>query len=455
MEHGHDSKLYWRANQVLAGGFQTLSKNPNRYPQGIAPKLLSRGSGAFVWDSDENQYIDLVAGLGPILLGHCNPSVNNAVIDQVGRGASFSLGNAIEIEVAELLVNLIPSIETVRFGKNGADVTNAAVRLARHETGRKHVIFCGYHGGHDSYIATTPNNSGTLPELAQFNHQIQWGNQIQLFNLLQEINWKDGNTSEPGLAAIMVEVPPPVYGDSASEESYRSFLWFLRETAHNNGALFILDEVVTGFRKHPGGAQEFYGVLPDLSCFSKAMGNGFSVAALGGNRDIMKHFENGEVFMSTTFGGETIGLAAASVVISAISYTSAWDNLYCMGMELLQRLGNLIKNNNIPALLTGDHSRMLIKFQDVEGIATADELKTLWQQEMIKRGVLAGGPILPMVCYTNEIVNEIMSAAEATMEIIKHAIGVGRVIDALQCPVISDVFAKRYQTSDQKAKMVW
>lgn len=450
-----DLELWEKADKLLVGEFQTLSKGPSRYPFGIAPKFLDRAKGAYVYSLDGRKFIDLPCSLGPVILGYSDPAVNAAVIEQITRGPRFTLGSRVEIEVAELITSLIPSIESVRYGLNGTDATNAAVRLARYETGKPHHIFIGYHGTQDSYISTTENDGGTLPELKKYNHQLRWGDVQQLLDTINKINNPEHGIVG-GLAGIMAEVPPPVYGDNESFSNYSNFLSLLVNTANNNGGIFTLDEVVTYPRVHPSGAQKIYGITPDLTCLSKGIGNGFAVSVIGGRRDLISHFNRGKVFMSHTFAGGTIGLTAASIVLSAFGYTNVWEHLKLMGGRLIDSIFDLIKHYHIPAILIGDYSRMLIKFSDVDGIATSDELKTLFQQCMCLNGVLAGGPIFPLCCYTNEIVFDILYAVEDTFNTISKALGSGNLNEYLKCPVISDVFTKRYDTSNQdKVNIVW
>lgn len=443
MTHKNGDALWKRAEGVLAGGFQTLSKNPNRYALGVAPKFLRSAYGCHVWDEDGHRYIDLVAALGPIILGHRDLHVEAAVRAQLERGISFSLGTRLEVEVAEMLCEIIPGAEMVRFAKNGADVTNAAIKLSRYVTGNPHVIYCGYHGGHDSYLSTTQHSGGILRDIRPYNHQIFWGDHVSLRSAIRMATRPDDGV-RGGLAAIIAEVPPPVYGNN--EDLFRQFLLALREAAHDFGAIFILDEVVTGFRKSIGGAQQYYGVTPDLSCFSKAMGNGHAVAAIVGKKDLMKVFDNGKVFLSTTFGGETIGLAAAKATIQILQNTGSIENIHLYGKMLGDGLFELVQNYQyIPAILLGDSCRMILKFTDLPGVAKSDELKTLWMQLMISRGVLAGGPIFPMACYTKQNVSDILLAADESLSIMERAIINREVHRVLQCQVASDVFGARYQ----------
>lgn len=440
---GVNSDALWsRAERVLAGGPATLSKLPSRYPQGVSPKFLKAGLDAYVTDVDDHSYLDIVAALGPVLLGHRHGAVEKAVKAQIDEGLiSATLSTALEVEVAEMLTEIIPGAEMVRFASNGADVTNAAIKLARCITGASHVIFTGYHGGHDSYLATTDKSGGTLPVLKNYNHQFAWPNVAEVAkcaNILQRIG--------ENIAAIMVEVPPEPL--STSKEQTTEVLSEYLTIARDCGALFILDEVVTGFRYAIGGAQEYYGITADLACFSKAMANGFPCAAITGPREIMRRFEGGEVFMSTTFGANPIGLAACKATILALQKDGVHANLVHCGTMLQHKLASLIESMRIPATLRGNFARMVIDWHDAPGRATKDELRTLWLQETITRGILFGVPIFPMACWTDDIVHTIWFQSSLAMESIAGVVrGDVSMQDVLHCPVITDVF-QRYNPGD-------
>ncbi|MCL6648799.1 MAG: aminotransferase class III-fold pyridoxal phosphate-dependent enzyme, partial [Chloroflexi bacterium] len=241
---------------------QTFSKAPTQFVQGVAPVYLERGAGSHVWDVDGNEYIDYPMALGPVILGHNEPAVTAAAIAQLERGIAFSLPHPLELELAELLVEVIPCAEMVRFGKNGSDATSGAIRAARALTGRDLIACCGYHGWQDWFIGTTSRSRGVPAAVRALTRVFRYNDLASLEQVFAE---------HPGqVAAVILEpvgVVPPQPG----------FLEGVRELAHRHGALLIFDEVVTGFRLALGGAQQLFGVTPDLACFGKALGNGFPV----------------------------------------------------------------------------------------------------------------------------------------------------------------------------------
>ena len=438
------SKAWWkRAEKVLAGGAATLSKNPDRFAQGVTPLVLTHGKRGAVWDVDGNKYLDTIGALGPVILGYDDPQVYAAVISQARQGVSFSLPHVLEIEVAEILVDAIPSCEMIRFGKNGADATQAAVRLARHVTGKQHIICSGYHGGHDWYMASTDKANGILPQVKEYTHQCRWQDGAQ-FDELCDLTDRD-------LAAIIVEIPPPVWGTDHVQD-YFDWLVSLQRHAHDTGAVFILDEVVTGFRYGIGGAQAFYGIVPDLTCLGKAMANGYPLAALGGRRDLMQHFANGEVFFSTTYGGEAVSLAAARATLLKLHAPSVLRDLHYAGELLGMRLAKLLEDTGMPATLTGTPGRLVLTWHDTAQ-AKANIYKTLWLAGTIAQGVLHGGPLFPMACWRDADVDLIMRGARMTCETIAAYMATDTLEAALgEIPPIQDVFGQRYVQKEQYVK---
>lgn len=444
MNHEKSNALWARAERVLAGGPATLSKHPSRYPWGIAPKFLKGGCGAEVWDVDGHTYIDMVAALGPIILGHNNEYIYNAVMRQIGSGEygliSSTLPTSLEVEVAEMLCDMIPGAEQVRFASNGADVTNAAIKIARYVTGKSDVIFTGYHGGHDSYLSTTDKDGGVVGSTSLWNHQIPWGE----FSFSEPIQERPISLLSD-LAAIVVEVPPVAQNVSIADVA--NILGRYKQIAHDAGALFIMDEVVTGFRYHLSGAQHDYGVTADLACFSKGMANGYPCAAITGPREYMKAFEGGKVFLSTTFGANAVGLAACKMTLEMLYGTPALENLHAHGETIREHFVNMMAEYKIPATLRGNAARMVIDWH-FDQCADRDELQTLWLQETIKRGVLFGVPIFPMTCYDDSITQKVLQAANESFSVIAEVTdGKKRINDALECPVIRTVF-DRYKDQE-------
>ncbi len=416
--------LTHRAARVLAGRPATYSKSPQRYPAGLAPEALVRGAGAYVWSPDGRRWLDTVAALGPILLGYGHPAVDDAILEQLAHGTSFSLMHPIEVEVAELLCDLVPGAECCRFARNGKDVTEAAVRLARFVTGRRHVVFCGYAGGFSDYLITTDHPGGILAHLCQFNHQVAW-NDIAALRDLVEVYRND-------VAAILFEVPPEP-PERTPEDTATTLRWYV-DTAHQARALAVCDEIVTGLRYGLGGAQALYGVQADLA-----------LAALTGPRDLLQHCASGDVFVSTTFGGETTALAAARAVLVTLRDTDALATLRMHGTRLLEGLRGLFHEYALPAAVWGNYARIAVRWADAEdGHGTAAALRTLWLAEMARRGILLNtGVILPMTCYTTIETQALLTAAEAVCALMRQALDGCGVAAALPCAVLGDVLRVR------------
>ena len=283
--------------------------------RGVAPKYLARGRGSRVWDVDGNEYLDFSMAVGPLSLGYCYPAVDEAIRTQLRDGITFSLMHPLEVEVAELVREVVPGAESVRYSKTGADVTSAAVRLARAFTGRDKVLCCGYHGWHDWFIATTDRSAGIPAAARDLSFTIPY------------------NDLEAALAAIDDETACVILEPVTFEAPKPGYLEGLRDACGRAGALLVFDEMWTGFRLALGGAQEHFGVKADLACFSKAVANGMPLSILTGRRDVMALLEK-DVFFFTTFGGEALSLAAARATIEEIRAKDVPAHLARLGRRL-------------------------------------------------------------------------------------------------------------------------
>lgn len=446
--------LSQRAAAVLAGGPATLSKHSARFPQGLAPAFLAYGQGARVWDTEGHRYIDTIAALGPVLLGHNHHPVTEAVWHQAERLASSSLSTTLEVQVAEQLVAMMPGVEMARFALNGKDVNEAAVKLARHVMGKHHIIYCGYAGGFPDYLITTDKHGGLLPHSILYNHQIPWRDWAALNTVLQEgarVGSAHAHADHPlseNLAALILEVPPEPFGTPPDETA--AVLRRYADAAHAAGALFILDDVVTGLRYGLAGAQGYYGVHADLITMSKAMANGYPCAALLGPRALMQAFDGGQVFLSTTFGANPIGLAACKATLAALHEPEPLARLKRFGGMVGQALNDYAAVSHVPASVRGMYARYVLDWDDVPNVGTAAEWRTLWLQELCKRGVLASVPWFPMTCYSEELTQELTQAIADTCGALEAVVDGKRAMqDALECPVIEDVFGQRYAVVEQ------
>jgi glutamate-1-semialdehyde aminotransferase len=406
--------LWERARAVIPTGTQTLSKAPSQFVDGVSPKFLRRGKGSHVWDVDGNEYIDYPMALGPILLGYDHPAVTAAVIAQVREGTTFTLMHPLEVELAERLIELIPCAERVRFAKNGADATGGAIRAARAITGREHVIATGYHGYHDWYIASTERDAGVPKANRELIHTVSYNDLPAL----------EASLRKCAVAAVIMEIP----GESPSEGYLRAAL----EVTHRHGALFVLDEIVTGFRYALGGAQELFNFVPDLACVGKGMANGYPLAAVVGREEPMRAFE--EIFFSMTYAGETVSLAAAMATLDVLCEEPALEHIWERGAELREGIRGLAEGVSFGVELAGNPPRSAIAFRG-EDEQPSTSLRGLFLQECHRRGVLFGGPIFTTYSHSVQDVArtlDVVEAAFARMEVAHRSGDVGSHLEG--CP---------------------
>jgi glutamate-1-semialdehyde 2,1-aminomutase len=425
--YSNSLKTLKRSKRVIPLGSQTFSKSYVQYPQGHSPLFIQRGKGGRVWDIDGNEYVDLVCGLLPVILGYCDSDVDAAIKKQLGKGITFSLPSLLETELAERLVEIIPSAEMVRFGKNGTDATSAAIRLARAYTGRDHIIALGYHGWQDWYIGATTRHKGVPNAVSNLTHKLPFNDLDAIYNLFAEY--------PEDIAAIILE-------PMSSIEPEDGYLESLREFTKKNNILLIFDEVITGFRYALGGAQELFKVTPDLSCFGKALGNGMPISAVVGKKEIMMEMQ--EVFFSGTFGGETLSLAAAIAVVDKIKKDQVIESLWKKGSYLSEEVTNRIKENKLSGIikLSGKSPWKVLNFQDY-GDTEGAFFKTFYMVEMLKHGVLTIGT--HNICYAlnDEDMEHILKAYDKTLMSLSNAISDGNIKEKLPCPIIRPVFNVR------------
>ena len=412
-----------RAKKLIPCVTQTLSKGPTQYVQGVAPIYLERGNGCHVWDVDGNEYIDYVMALGPVIRGYAYPRINEAITKQLRKGISLSLMHPLEVEVAEVLTQIIPCAEMVRFSKNGADVTAAAVRLSRAYTRREKIAKCGYHGWLDWSVCNTTRNKGVPEQTKNLTLPFKY-NQIET---LEKIFSENKNE----IAAVIME---PI----GIEEPTDNFLKRVKDLVHENEALLVFDEIVTGFRISLGGAQEFFGVIPDLACFGKAMANGMPISALVGKKEVMKDLE--DIFFSLTFGGETLSLAASLETIKEIREKNVIKHIWDQGNKLKDGYNKLAREFGISSYTKceGWGPRTVIKFVDEKG-KESQEMKSLFQQELLKRGILWIYNLLSY-SHSNEDIEKTLEAYVDALTILKKAIDDGNVEKYLEGEKVQQVF---------------
>jgi aminotransferase MxcL len=309
--------LLTEARKLIPGVTQSLMKRPEMFCMGSFPVYLAGGTGALVRDVDGNEYIDFICGLGANTLGHNHPAVLQALRQKLENGLLHSLPTEVEVEAARDLVALIPGAEMARFFKTGADATSAAVRLARHVTGKERVITVGYNGWHDHFMFDTPGVPAVLREYTLRMPLAEEAHEAPLLSLVAERGKE--------IAAVLLSLP---YNRCVSRE----FLQALRAACDTHGVLLVLDEVVTGFRLAVGGAQEFYGVRADLVCLSKGIAAGMPLSAVAGPREVMRRME--ELQVSTTFGGELLSLEVCRATLAVYRDTDHIARTHALGARL-------------------------------------------------------------------------------------------------------------------------
>jgi glutamate-1-semialdehyde 2,1-aminomutase len=373
--------LLERAHALIPGGAHVYAKGDDQFPL-HAPGFIERGQGCHVWDLDGNEFIEYGMGLRAVSLGHGYKSVAEAAYRQALLGTNFTRSSPIEIECAEMLAALIPSAEMVKFAKNGSDVTTAAVRLARAFTGRDMVAICGdqpFFSVDDWFIGSTPLSAGVPKVTQDLTVKFQYNDLASLESLFRR--------HPERIAGVILEAETTV-------APAPGFLEGLQELIRRNGAVFILDEMITGFRWHLGGAQTYYGLRPDLSTFGKAIANGFSLSALVGRRDLMErgglsHHKDRVFLLSTTHGAETSSLAAALETMRIYRKEGVIEQLYAQGERLRRGIERAITSHHLEGYFAvlGKEPNLVYATRD-EDKKPSQAFRTLFLQETIKRGLL-------------------------------------------------------------------
>lgn len=360
MRNEKSRSLRYRAEAVIAHGALTNSKRPQSFVEGVYPTHLARGIGAEVWDVDGNKYVDFICGMGAHLFGYRNQEIDDAVARQIRQGTIFSLGTELEVEVAEALTSKFCQIEQLRFLKTASEACSAAVRIARAFTGKHYVISSGYHGWHDEFTGLTPPATGVPP-----SHFMQPFPEAGFVPVASGPRNLVANT-----AALIVE---PVIVD-ASEERLR-YLRELVSACRRENILIVFDETITGLRFPSLSVAKHIGVSPDLTVMGKAIGGGYPLALVGGRRAVMSC----DYFVSSTFAGDCIALAAAKAALKLINEPGTVDDLHRTANRFCEQF-----NSIAPELVR-------IEGYGTRGAFIGDDMnKALFMQECVKAGILFG-----------------------------------------------------------------
>lgn len=406
MHFDTSNALRQRFQQRIPGGAHTYAKGDDQFPEGMAPYLV-RGKGCRVWDVDGNEFIEYGSGLRAVTLGHAFEPVVDAVRTQLEFGTNFVRPARIELECADQFLAMIPGAEMVKFCKDGSDATSGALKLARAWTGRDLVAVCANHPffSVDDWFIGSSGMPGGIPEsIRALTVKFYYNDLASLDALFDQY---------PGeIAAIVLE---------AEKETPPSpeFLAGLRERCDRHGTVFVLDEMITGFRWHNGGAQAYYGIQPDLSTFGKALANGFSVSALAGRRELMQlggaeHDRERVFLLSTTHGAETHGLAAAMATMRYYQSHPVIDTIWQRGQRLADGLRAAAASAGVADYvpILGKPCCLVFGSRDQDG-QPSQPFRTLLMQEIIQRGILATSLVVNYSHTEADIDTTVAAFAEA------------------------------------------
>jgi glutamate-1-semialdehyde-2,1-aminomutase len=398
----NEQELWENAVRLMPRGTQTMSKCPDQFVDGIYPKFVKSGKGAYLYGLDGKKYLDYMCALGPIILGYNHKRTNEAIKNQLKDGIVFSWPTLLEQELAQLINEVVPCAEQVRFGKNGTDVNLASVRIARSYTGKEKILKPkgGYHGWGD-WHAISMRDYGVPKCLKELIDEFEFNNLDSLETLLR----KDD------VAAVILE-------PQALTSPTPGFLQGVRDLCDKYKVVLIFDEVVSGFRWSLGGAQEYFGVTPDLCCLGKAIANGMPLAAIAGKKEFMKELDH--VFYSMTFGGECLSLVAAIETIKELK-TKDYNHIWELGNMLDKGIKKAAKKYKLDINFAGSAPRHNLSFNS-EKYEDAQGMKDLFFQEMVKQGILFPNVVYISFAHTKKDIQKTIKAANKAFKFVKENI---------------------------------
>jgi len=425
------NELRRKAAKLIPGGAHTYSKGDDQFPQ-LSPHSIVKGKGARIWDVDGNEIVDWGMGLTSVLLGHAYEPITEVIKKELDNGVNFIRPSFIEAEVAELITDQIQSAEMVKFAKNGSNATTSAVKLARAYTGKDIILRCfdqPFFSIDDWFIGDTDISCGVTEDTKRKTKNFKF-NDIENLKAVIELN------KSSGIACVIIE-------PAATEEPKDGYLQAVKDLCSKEGIVLIFDEVVSGFRFHPKGAQYLYGVTPDLSTFGKAMANGYSISALVGKKEIMslgglEHEKERIFLLSTTYGGETHHLRAAQKSIEILNQNDyeVTKHIWHVGKTIKDAYNALVHKyelQNYTAMM-GIDCRPYFYFKD-------NILRTLFAQEMIKYGVLVQG-IIPSYSHRESEISQTIEAFTNSLKTLADAIHNNNVEKILVGNAVKPVFRK-------------
>ncbi len=390
---------FQEALRVIPWGTQTNAKRPYPFFEETMPKFLERGKGCRVWDMEGKEYIDFRLALGPVTLGYCYPEVDDAVRAQIDKGVVFSMASPREAELARAIREMVPNAELSRFMKTGADANMCNVRLARAYTKRDMILISGYHGYHD-WFATEGSPDNGVPEiLKDYVKVIPWGNGEEAERLIRLYGER---------LACVISIAYDFNEDTSGD-----YIRLLRRLTRENGILLILDEVLTGFRLAPGGAQQYFGVDADLASYAKALANGYPLSAYVGRKEYMETLYRFR--MTTTYAGDALSIAAALATLRVMQQEKVQDHLWTMGKRLMAGFNQIVRELGIEGYAAGLPVGSYLKFVHSDP-KYPDRLEYLWHRELYREGIFANNRWLISYSHKERDIDEALDKAKRALQ---------------------------------------
>jgi len=417
MKFTNSLSLQKRFHEIIPGGSHTYAKGDDQYPENM-PVYIDRGKGCHIWDLDDNRFIEYGMGLRSVTLGHAFKPVNQAAARQMKKGNNYVRPAKIELECAEEFLSIIGGAEMVKFSKDGSDATSGAVKLARAYTGRELIAICADHpffSVDDWFIGTTPVAGGIPDNIKQLTVKFHFNDIASVTEMFEKYPGK--------IACVMLEA-------EKNDPPRDNFLHELMRISHENGAVFILDEMITGFRWHLGGAQKKYNIVPDMSTFGKALGNGFAISALAGKKEFMNlgglyHDKERVFLMSTTHGAENHALAAAIATMQFYKKNPVIEHLSEQGRKLKEGVNKVSEELKLKDYVSiiGPDCCSVYTTRD-EKNQPSQPFRTLFLQETMKRGLIMPSSIVSY-SHSDKDINYTIEMIAETLVIYKKALDEG------------------------------
>ena len=431
-------QLYQRAAALIPGRTQLISRRSSQFAHGNSPIYAARAQGARFIDVDENEYIDWVNAVGAIILGHADPVVDSAVKQQIDRGSIYTLNSALEIELAELLAEAIPSAEMARYTKGGGEANAVAARIARGVTGRDRILFSGYHGWHDwyqsaNYLVDPASGEfpfagiepiGVPPTLAGTALPFTWGDLAALRDLLQA---HAGEVAAIMLEPMRTEMPPPGY------------LAGVQQLAREHGAVLIFDEVSCGFRPRIGGVQAYLGITPDMTVLAKAMSNGYPMGAVLGSRAVMEPASR--MFISSSYWSDNLGLTASLTTIRELQRRNSAQRFEALGKALIKHMNQALRGAGLAGACSGPFWNPLIQL-DLPDESLRAAANTIFIQEMARRGIHCNLSFKATLAHTLGDIEQTAACAAEVFSLIQAGLQSGDLLALLESDLSKEPFRR-------------